>query len=113
MGPSGPSFPSRMLAIGSLDWQYQRGGSEGGCGSGTSLTESLAQPDHGPGAGGGAGEQRRPVLELPVRFQAGGPAHLSTEKPFMAELPMWGELRVGVTQVRRRAGCGGYSGEDA
>lgn len=29
MGPSGPSLPSRMLAIGSLDWQYQRGGSEG------------------------------------------------------------------------------------
>ncbi|XP_036034116.1 exostosin-like 1 isoform X2 [Onychomys torridus] len=27
--------------------------------------------------------------EFPVRFQAGGPAHLSTEKPFMAGPPVW------------------------
>jgi hypothetical protein len=83
-----------------------------------SLTDSLARPDHHPGAGGGAGgtEEACPPTqgcgqELPVRFQAGGPAHLSTEKPFMARLPIWGELSVGVTQVRGRAGCGGHSRE--
>lgn len=114
MGPSGPFFPSWMGGIGSLDWQSQRGGSEGVPPrfSGTTCSS--------PGAGGGAGgtEEACPPTqgcgqELPVRFQVGGTAHLDTEKPFMARLPIWGELRVGVTQVRGRAGCGGHSSEGA
>lgn len=103
---SGLLFPSWIVGVGSRTGSPREVALRG-CGSGTSLTDSVAQPDHCPGAGGGAGgtEEACPSTqgcgqELPVWFQAGGPAHLSTEKPFMAGLPMREELSVGVTQVR-------------
>lgn len=93
------------MSTASLGGQAQGGGSE----EAVTLPFPL-QPECGLGAGKeevGGTEEACPLGEgasgqqLPVWFQAGGPAHLMTEEPFMG---------LG-SRDRGRAGHGGYSGE--